>query len=242
MNNTGRFQFYRGNQSTVLGTSTNSIALGTNNYIELKVTFHGSAGSYELRVNGINWLSGTGLNTIATGNAFANCLQFETHFSNSYGVDDLYLMNDTGTVNNDFAGDVRVQCIYPNGAGNYTGFTANTGTNWQAVDETAHDGDTTYVFSDVAGTRDSYNFQDLAGSATRVCGVQRMASARKDDAGSRLVKTFYRSGGVDYDSASTSLGTTYNYSIDILETNPATSSEWTVTDINNAEFGIKVEA
>jgi hypothetical protein len=242
MNQTGQFSLFRGNQSVLLGTTTNAIVRNATNYVELKVTFHSTTGAYELRVNGVTWLSATGVNTITSANAYANDLKFTASSNDAYWLDDLYLADTNGSANNDFLGDVRVQCIYPNAAGNYTEFTPNTGLNWAAVDEQAIDGDTTYVSSSTPGQKDSYGFQDLAGAAAQIYGIQRLALARKDDAGTRTLRTFYRTGGVDYESADSSVGNAYSYSIDILEKSPATTTAWTVSDINNGEFGIKVQA
>src|SRR5215471_4142203 len=85
---------------TNLATSTFAFILNQWYYLEFKATI-GSSGYYEVRVNGTVWLSGTA-NTQATSNAsFNKIVLFGNNNILWYG-DDLYILNSSGTVNNDF--------------------------------------------------------------------------------------------------------------------------------------------
>jgi hypothetical protein len=58
----------------------------------------------------------------------------------------VYVLDNTGTQNNDLIGDCRIETLYPNGAGNYAQLSANgAGTNYGCVNEHPADDDTTYV-------------------------------------------------------------------------------------------------
>lgn len=239
----GKLEVRRG--ATVLATSTDTLLIGVNTYIEFSATIHNTTGAFEVRFNGITQASGSGVNTRNGTNNYANRVYFGhggTNRSASVIVDDLWLNDANGSINNGFIGDVLVKALYPDGAGANTGFTPSAGANWQCVDETPANDDTDYVSSDVPGTKDTYAFQALPGTAVVVKAVMVQGRVRKDDAGGRTMKLLNRAGVTDNESAAFAPGTTYQYFGAIHETNPDTATAWTVAEVNGAQFGIKVES
>jgi hypothetical protein len=96
-------------------------------FVEWRVTVDPAVGTTEVRVDGETWLTATGLNTRASANSSANqvALGAGTTVGGSHTeeYDDLYVCDATGSVNNDFLGDVRVATLRPTGAGANTGLT-----------------------------------------------------------------------------------------------------------------------
>lgn len=249
VNPTGTISIYKG--TGVIATSTDVLPTlaGVWYYIELKVVFAAS-GSVELRVNGVTWLSFSA-DTTQTANNFANQFWMRGVSSQQGGCffDDLYVLNDTdsgvtGAPNNDFLGDCRVQAIFPNGNGNSSqlvGSDADSTDNYLLVDETAPDGDTTYVQSNVVGEKDTYTYDNLTPTTGVVFGVQAIPWALKTDAGSRSLASVARLGTTEEDSAAKLLSTSYQYLPDIREADPD-GNQWTIANVNAAEFGVKVAA
>lgn len=240
---TGELRLYRGNsQLTTIATSSGlGLQTGVWYFIELKVVVDGTAGQYEVRVNGapIAALTATGANTRATTNNYANVAIGGAPGSNS-DIDDFYVCDGTGSANNNFLGDRRVITLLPDGAGNYTQWTPSAGSNFQCVDEASMNSDTDYVSSSTAAQKDTYNF-GAVGIAGTVAGIQVNGAIRKDDAGSRTVRRIVRVGATDYNGANVSVLDSYAYSIaEVLQTNPATSAAWTVSDINSIEVGVEL--
>lgn len=233
---------------TTLGTSVAVLSTGAFSYIEFKVAISDASGTYDVRVNGANVLSGTG-DTKNTANASANQIYI---FGTSGGacvwdIDDLYICDGTGNQNSDFLGDVRVDCYRPSGNGNSSGMTGSDGNstdNYALVDETTPNGDTDYVESSVASTTDTYAVGDMTHTPTLIFGVQAVASAKKDDAGARSLANVVRSNSTDADGATQALSTSYAMYRDIWELDPIGSPNiaWTKTSFNAAEFGNKVAA
>ena len=101
-NSAGTFSVRNGtyNGGTVLGTSTASVTANSIHYLEWDITFS-NAGAYQLWLDGVSILSGSG-DTTATANNSAN--QFGLASASGSGPtiawDDLYLFDSTGTVNN----------------------------------------------------------------------------------------------------------------------------------------------
>lgn len=228
---------------TVLATSVDVMPLGAFNYIEFKATIDNTVGSYELRLNGVTILSGTGVDTQTTVNSYANSVKFggSTFGIPEYQLDDLYIFDGTGTHNNDFAGDVVIGAYSANAAGDLTEWDPSAGSNYQCIDEMPSNGDSDYISTNVIGERDLFNFSSLSGAATSILGIQRTIIARKDDAGTRIIKPLYKGGGTVYSGSTVSLGTSYGAFIDTMELDPATGLPWTTPNVNAAQFGVELD-
>lgn len=234
---TGKWEVAR--DGTILGTGTTTIPINTWMYVEWKVVIHPSAGSYDIRIDGSSVLSGSGVDTSVDGNAYARGLRIGGTTTGTQYHDDLYICDGTGTTNNNFLGDVTVKAILPDSAGNYAQFTPSAGANYQNVDDAAPDGDSTYNGAADAGKKDSYNF-GAVGLTGPVLGVQTVLTARKDIGGSKIVKDLVRISGTDYSGSNASLTDAYKMHRQIRELNPATSANWTIAQIDAAEFGVEV--
>lgn len=228
------------------GDGPTEIILATWYYIEFKVTI-GNAGSYEVRVNGAQELVDASEDTQNTANAFANIVRLGGIGSGTqaatWRMDDFYVCDDSGGVNDDFLGDIRVEATFPDGNGNTSNFDGSDGNstdNYLLVDETTTpDDDTTYVESPDVGDKDTYTFGNLVTSAGTVLAVQPVLLARKTDAGSRRMASVARHSATEVDSADHVLGDSYLYHTDVRETKPG-GGTWSISDVNGAEFGQKV--
>lgn len=235
---------------TSLGSSSNSLSAGTYYYLEVKVTISDGAGAIEVRVNGSStgWINLTGIDTRNAGNASANVIQIFGGGNSenvNFDADDLYICDATGSTNNNFLGDVRVDAFFPDGNGNSSQFTGNDGNstdNYQLVDDTAPDDDTTYVESDTPTEIDTYTFPGMLHTPSSIHGLQINMMSKKDDSGSRNIASVIRSGGTNTSGTSQALATSYVNYTQISETDPNTSAAWTSSGFGNAEFGITVAA
>lgn len=233
--------------SAPLATGTTVLSSGVYYYIELKATIHDTTGSYTLRINGVNELTATNIDTRngltgvidlvklgGTGSGFVGSTQY---------WDDFVILDTTGSApTNDFLGDVRVQALLPNGNGNSSmlvGSDGNSTDNYLLVDETTPSS-ADYVESSTVNDKDTYAFGDLTPTSGTVYGVQVLPYAAKTDAGTRSIVSVARlSGGTEADSADKTLSTSYAYLPDIRETKPG-GGAWSISDVNSAEFGVKV--
>lgn len=249
LNVDGTLSVVRGTGTAVTGgTSAYALSAGVYAYIEWKVTISDSIGasSCKVRVNGADVITvATGQDLKQTANATANQVKFGPNSSIStitHDNDDLYVCDQSGPTNNDFLGDVRIDTLYPAGAGNYTQFTPSAGANYTCVDETAPN-TTDYVDGATVGDRDSYAMGNLAAIASQaVYGVQVNAAILKDDAGAKSASTFVRSVSTNGDGASAALGTSQAYVSQVFETDPNGAIAWTEASVNAMEAGVRVTA
>jgi hypothetical protein len=119
---------------------------------------------------------------------------------------------------------------------------ANPGAhNWMAVCENPPDDNGSYVTDATVNDQDRYTYPVITGS--QVFAVSVSMRAGKDDSGTRSVRGVTKSGGTTADSG-TDFPLSFGYADlqGIFETDPHTSSPWTVAAVNAAEFGVKTTA
>ena len=237
----GLLQVRRGSEvGTVLWTDSVPFGLSAWHYLEFGFTV-GATGSFEVRVDGVTRSGVQSANTQATTNASASQFRLGAHMGVSQYCNDLYILDNAGTVNNTFLGDVRVQALMPSADGDLSQLTPSSGTtHCNLVNEIPPDGDTSYVSSPTPGNVDLYQLADLAAVSGSVFDIAVYSFARKDDAGTRTVSDVIKTGGVEYDGAAQALGTSYTYLTEHWELNPATGVAWTIADVNALQAGVKV--
>lgn len=229
--------------------STVALAGGVGAYVELDVTI-GTSAPYDIRVNGVSVLSGTGNTKTQSAATWTVCGPYSQYQFNATGgvvtdYDDYYVCDGTGSAPyNAPLGDVVVSSIYPNSDGANLDWTPSTGTtHYTLVNENPPTDDTGYVYTATVGNRDSYGYQDLPTAGGAILAVAPTLYARKDDAGSRTITDVVRIGSTNYDGASSqSLTTGYVFDQFIHTVDPSTAVAWTVAAVNAAEFGIKLTA
>lgn len=223
----------------ILGpTPSNVFSLNTWFHLQFYARIHPTAGEVAVKLNNVTVLSGTNLNTRATANSYADEFQL-TAATVNHDYQDIWIADAQGAVNNALPGDLRVHALVSNGAGQYSLWTPSGGENWQCVDEIPPNADTDYVRTDTAEARDSYAFEDIP-TAGPIKGVQLNLWARKDDAGTRILRTLVRIAGNNYSGSNRSLSDSYRDEMQIYDQSPASGADWTVSEINGAEFGVEL--
>jgi len=214
-------------------------------YIEFKVVVNNTTGSYNLRVAETSVLSDSGLNTRADGGTHNYYTTFKVYMplpsTITTGVDDLYCLDGSGSVNNDFLGNMRVVTLRPDEAGDSAQFTPDTGSNFARVNEEVCGNDSNYVEDATTGHEDLYNYGALTGISDNIKGIMVCTDCRETDATSFIIKTVCKPSTTDRPDAGQSVGSTsYVTKRRILETNPDGTDPWDVTSINAAQFGVQV--
>jgi hypothetical protein len=135
--NDGSIQFIGGTAGTV--KTVWKWGSGYQFYLELKVVIHDTTGSYEIRINGQTLVSQTNIDTKLTSDANVDRIRFGTFNSTGSGSDegnritDLYVCDDSGSVNNTFLGPVRVLSLHPDADGDDEDWTLSSGTDSYAL-------------------------------------------------------------------------------------------------------------
>lgn len=229
----GEIAAYR--NDTLLGTSSGAnIKANDYQYLEFKAYIHDTAGTIEVKAKGGSVLSLSSIDTKNTANAYITSVNFYEYYTLSFYMDDFYI-DDA-----DFQGDVKVETIYPSGAGTTTSWDASTGSNYECVDEATQNGDTDYISTATADEIDTYTMGDLTTTVGTVKGIQTNIIARKDDAGTRSIAPVLRPASTDRIGTTINLSDSYVDYMQIYNTNPEDSGAWELADINGLEVGVKL--
>lgn len=211
-------------------------------YYEIKLKIADSPnGTIEIRRNGdpTPIINETSVDTKNGGSAAGiDTIRFGVGSVGGMNIDDLYILNLSGSFNNNFLGDVRVAQLIADGNGSssdFIGSDSDSVNNYELVSPLSSD----YVRG-VSGDIDLYTMSDLPDTVTDIFAVQDAARIEKNGASSSDVMTKLKIGSTEYDSipsAPTHLGVTKTT---LRELNPDTGLQWVYSDINNLEAGVEI--
>ena len=234
----GEIEVYR--NTTLLGmTSGAGLLMGVWAYLEVKIKCSSSAGTVDVRVNGVNRLSLTGQNTKNGTDNYHNVAVIGC--SNYFIIADVYVLDNTGSFNNDFLGNVKVVPLFPSSDTATLQWTPSTaGTHYTLVNETKDNDDTSYVEDATSGQVDLWGYQ-AAPSLGTIAGVQVNTTCRDTDANTFSLITRVVSGATISDDSAQAVNTTsYVSKQRIVATDPNSGVAWAASGLNAAQFGIKV--
>lgn len=247
VNSTGTLQFVRGTESgTAVGPASPSASIVAGSWygISMQVSINSSTGTAFCYLNGspTTLINGSGLNTSADGNAWANQVSIGADSYNGAPViryDDFYCFDSTGSyLNAPPSGDVRILTKMPASAGQYTNWTPNgLSNNYQnAAVQPPNTSD--YNSNNTAGTKDSYTMQ-VAGLSVAPYFVVARASLARDDSATHTPGIFVRSNSVDSSGSTTpALTSSYLFYDGVFQNDPSTSTAWTGAGADAAQAGI----
>jgi hypothetical protein len=231
--------------TTVLATGTFVLTTGYWYYVELQVLCDTVSGTVELKVNTVSDATFSG-NTAPSGNNYANKIALKgptaTGIGGNYYVDDYYINDGSGVVNNDFLGDMKVEAVNVIESGNSAQWGVNilNTPNFQAV-QVLNDG--LYIQSNIASDVDTYTTSNLNKITSNIAGVQVINWSRNTDSTTHAIRSVARISSTDYESTDITINDTafkaFQY---IWETNPDSTIAWTVGDIGTTEFGVKLQS
>ncbi len=211
-------------------TSAGALIPNVWQYIEVKLHIDNVSGSYEVKVDGVTKMSNSGIDT-KSSQAFVT----GTWISFTSGrIDDIYICDNTGAQNNDFLGDCSVTALQPNG---------DVIDEWGATgsphyDELADNVNGTYVET---GSPDAVELFDFENETTllggifgiEVCG---QVLSTSDPVDLRIVSGATTSDAEGRDNTVRN-DPGYITFTRIVELDPNTSSAWTLSNLNAAQFG-----
>jgi hypothetical protein len=235
----GELTIYNSSGTTLGTTSGANIQANVWAHIEVKVYCHATAGTVTVRVNEQVKLSLTGINTKSTDDYYSR-IQFRgVNSACAIRIDDLYILDGTGTRNNDFLGVKQVVALMPDGAGDNTDWTPSSGSNYACVDEIPVS-DADYVQTLDDGDVDLYNFSAVAGVSGGVSGIQISTDILSYRGTPHNLRNVVKSGGTTDTGSDIAIGSSDRVTrVRVVETDPATGDAWLLAALNDAQFGIK---
>lgn len=259
--NTGddTFRFFRGNGTQIAASPTNLVNTQSWYYIEFKIRIDNSTGFIVMRLDGkVVWESATTLDSrnITEGTFWDRIQSRWAALSNGITVDDIYVCDTSGTENNDFLGDVTVEAIFPQSDGDFTEWAKSSGSNHvDLIDDvplTALADDTDYVETNVLNETELFQFTDLSTipENVEIYGVQTSPIMRITDAVPKGLVHVTRGKNREaaksptlssvLDSNKVRSDSVYFVEATIFTQEPRDNRQWTVRDINETQFGVRL--
>lgn len=231
----------------VAGTLVDSISAATIGFNVLDtwhqfastIKAHATDGFFSLYFNGDRVLNYTGEIDVDIDAVYVSGY-YNTSFS-AWGldtyVDDFYVDDTTGEDDASPSGR-RFMLALPDGAGANAAWTPSTGSNYQNVDDTPHDGDSTYNYALTSGLKDTFNLQDVTLPALHALrAVIPTAMVKKTDAEyDGQLKLHSYDGSTYRSSDAISLQTSYKSKF-VRWTIQNDATAWDQTDFNAYQFG-----
>jgi hypothetical protein len=223
-------------------TATGSVVVGKWVFVEVKFYPNtGSAGTFQMGVTGTYTSEETSLDYFLAYDETRIGWTTSEVVADFY-IDDLYIADTNGGVNDDFLGPCLANPKLPNGNGNSSdlvGQDADQVDNYLNVDENPPDESTTYNESGTQGHKDTYAFEDTTGAPTIVAVVGTMY-AKRTQTGVKHIRAVTRVGSTDYVGSEQALAEDNTPIEEVWDVDPATSSAWLYTAVDAAEFGAEV--
>lgn len=245
---TGTISIIRGddvdNPAVVLATSaTTAIVAEAWQHVEMFATIDNSVGYAEVRVNGVTVVSVADVDTQATSLSETSQCKIGRSLRNlgagsAEGVpvtyiDDLYAYDNTGSFNNSFLGDRRVITLRPNANTAEADWTpVGAATGYEAIDDVAPDGDTTYISSATVGDVSEFQYENMPAGISNIAAVVAVNMSRKTDAGPTNMQVSAISGASVTDGADRPITERYTYWQDVFETDPASAAPFTPAEVD----------
>jgi hypothetical protein len=248
LNAAGKFEVY--SVGTLRATGTFVYSAETWVQVQLKWTINDSTGLIEVRINGATSADATFSGDVRNGaNAYVNVVQLgqqsvgvNTTGSPGY-LDDLVIVDDQGSYNTGYLGDVEAKYTFATGAGDQQDWTiagsSPAGTAYQSVNEVPVDDGVTLLESSTVSHRFLLGWEDLSNTSATIFAVATNLRAQKASAVNREIKSTAK-------RTSTTLGGLHTLSTSwatyqhIRETDTEGVNPWTGTNFNSTQWGCDV--
>lgn len=226
---------------TLLYASPNNVWSGTSwFYVDCWPVIDPSAGSVQVKVNGVVRATISGVNTQNTANAWwdREGIQGVGLFGGSPTVtlcDMYYGDTTTGPGTNPCEtpqGPVIVWAQFPVADSGSPQWTPLSGDNYTQVCDPEMDGDTTYNYTSTVGNIDGFTFGPALPATAVILDAGLRGAYRTDAGGSRTILQSIISSATEEDGTDYVVGATYTYTDDQFTINPHTSASWLVSEWN----------
>jgi hypothetical protein len=247
INSTGTISAYRAGGSQ-LWTSTETFSEDDDwHCVRFRCLIDDSVGTIDVWVDDTSYISETSVDTKNTSYWGFDGVNEVSIGGPQYGTaeDNLEIYMDEVCIisdpSGDYSGGLRVNRTVPTGDGSDSDWTrVGGGSNqYEAVDDSAKDDDTTYLHSSTATDRELFTFAAME-NASSVIGVQTVIEGKRAAPGTRTIKHTSYLSTTQLDGDEKGLPTDdYGQSRYVYMTKPGGGS-WSQSDVDNCEFGFLV--
>lgn len=224
--------------NTVAQSAPNVYVRGAWNYIEARITHsNGATGNVIVRVNGVEVINVSSVQTSEHSGTVLQTLRWGVRGQNTgtnsrHLTDDLYVCDTTGTINNDFLGDLRVVKLEPNADTAQADFALSSGANGFSLLTSPQDGDGGYIESNVVGAISEFDFEDIPFTPSLIAGIALYSVSKKVGTGIAEVRADINSNSVIEQGTPLAQVESYAPRFDVFGEDPDGNIAWTEAKVN----------
>ena len=247
----GQIQYRLGaKDGTVLGTSDGQV-ITTESYqhFEVEMFADQSAGTVEVRIDGVVVLNLAGLDNIPSTYGAPAQVRLGCDGNAKTGapvyvdIDDLFIRDDTGTANNDFIGDKKAYLGFALQDEAEQDWTPNTGGDaFEMLDQVPPDDDNfflTAVGGQSENERTTVGVFAFDSAIVEIAAVYSHTRLWKTDAGGASVLVGMISDATEVQGSTHTVATGVQWFNDFWEVDPDTASAWTLAAVNAATVSLE---
>lgn len=212
-----------------------------NSWIHYEFAHNVGTGAGSLRINGIERLTWTGVDTGDNVELVCSLAASGNTLGQDAYIKDLVIADSTGSENNSTIGTVLVRRLKPNvdvTLGDWVPSTGTTGNNLLAKDAV---NDTTYLSADdtLPSAPMQFGFENLPADITSVRALITTVRSRKVDGGDGNIQSGISPDGSTWDNgADRPITSSFQYDFDVSELDPVTAAAWTPVGVDSGNIRV----
>jgi len=227
--------------TALIQTAADACPASSWTYVEFTVVISDTVGTAQIWINGTSAASGTSLDTRgSTGGSNVHLFEFGSNIAGSsrplFRFDDMYIRDDSTRY-----GPCRWDYFPPTADTADADGTPSTGsTDFGVLDDTPW-ASSDYLSLSTVGDLVILDHGIFTENPTTVHAVQLVAGVAKMEAGDRTFRGVLKQSGTVYNGSTTGFGSGSSRTVWwTWETNPATSTAWTMATVNSVDFGMEI--
>jgi hypothetical protein len=234
---------------TFLGSANNCLLPNRWQYIEIRVKVHATAGEVECKVNGIQVMNLSGIDT-DRGGSFAEMTEVWFYamtanadtYARAYVIDDIYIVSTDAGVHTTFLGPTKIEGLFASAEGDNIDFTPSAGTDNSANIDENPVSTTDYNSSSTATDFDLLAADNLTLLSQNIRGVQLNVDFLVTEATPFGLLPKIKTGTTedDGDEITTADDETWVTKFHVFDQDPDTATNWTAAGINGMQIGYEV--
>lgn len=235
-----RFAVNAGNYNTAL-----SLVSGTWYWVEIRIVRSATVGVLQVRIDGNLDIDEENINTGAGTPAYCRWVAKDDNGSDGHlsYVDDLVINDASGSADNTWPGDIKLEPEYVNASGDESDWTLSPGggeSDWEDVDEVPATDDTDYLHHDTDTEEFLLNLANWTGTNKVPQKVHIWACARREGANAAdQIRIIGKQGGTTVASDAIALLTSYRNYRYTRDTAPD-GGAWTDAKIDALQVGSRI--
>ncbi len=230
--------------NSVVGISTDPLIQFRHwNYIEIKVSFSNTAGTAIVHFNGKEVINVSGQDFEAVG-SHPHANNFAFYYRDSVQIDDLYVIDQNTSGLSDFLGPVVIRRLKPNADTATADFTPSDGVDHYACVDDDRVDEVEYLESSTVSDDELWDYESVPSEIFSIVAVNVETAIAATGAGAKKAASLCKSGvtAVQELTQLVTIDNIWDAFNSLVEDDPDTSSPWTISGLNAAQFGVRHKA